>query len=97
MAGKTLLLSSVDPLGSNDPYGPTAFTITGTKPISIDGAARGLIISGGNLIRLFAVKSGATLMLKNITLEEGKATGGTGGNRTSVAPGEVGQGWWGRL
>ena len=81
LAGKTIVLSPVDPLGSNDPYGPTAFTITGTGPLTIDGgAAPGLMISGGNVIRPFAVKSGVALTLENLTVENGTATGGNGGS-----------------
>ena len=40
LAGETIDLSAVDPLGSDDPYGPTAFTITGTGAIIINGSRR---------------------------------------------------------
>ena len=54
--------------------------ITGDTNITIDGSgAPGLVINGGNVLRPFAVASTATLTLENLTVEDGQATGGTGG------------------
>ncbi len=75
-------------LGSGDAnlnaamYGPTAYFIHGSAgtQITIDGSgAPGLAIDGGNDLRLFAVTSGNTLILKNLSVSDGLASGGDGG------------------
>ena len=64
-------------------YGPTAYFVNGASGtnITIDGAAApGLTIDGGSAVRLFAVTSGDSLTLENLTLKDGKSQGTAGGN-----------------
>ena len=63
-------------------YGPTAYAVTGSGvEITIDGSsAPGLTIDGGNAVRLFLVRAGNTLNLKNLTLSDGYARGANGGS-----------------
>ncbi len=77
LAGSTIQLSGSDASSGANAlgYGPTAYLINGASGtnITIDGsAAPGLAIDGGNALRLFAVTSGDSLTLENLTL-----TGGT--------------------
>ncbi len=85
--------SPVIQLNSNDinasassVYGATAYAINGGvgEHLIIDGStAPGLVIDGGNAVRLFLIASGNTLTLKNLTLQNGDATGGAGASSTS--------------
>ncbi|MDR3622883.1 MAG: hypothetical protein P4L85_26250, partial [Paludisphaera borealis] len=86
LAGQTITLTSNS---ANSAFGPTALTIV-NDDITIDGAAAPkLTISGNDAHRIFAVGSGASLTLQNITLTGGRAQGGDGG---SGAPGPGGGG-----
>ncbi len=82
-ASRTITLSSAvftSPLLTN-PYGATAFVLSGSDKITIDGsAAPGLTIDGGGAERLFAVAGGSTLNLNNVTLTGGLAQGSMGGS-----------------
>ena len=87
-------------LSGNANFGPTAYVIdggTGGVNITIDGAAApGLIISGGNAIRPFAI-IGATLTLKNLSVEDGRAQGYAGGGGSWGGAGGGGAGWGGAV
>jgi hypothetical protein len=89
LAGQAITLSLTD---SNNGYGPTAFVVNNAR-ITIDGSkAPGLVISGNNALRPFAVTGNASLTLKNLTVQGGLAQGGAGGNGN--APG-FGYSWGG--
>ncbi|WP_168189463.1 beta strand repeat-containing protein [Paludisphaera borealis] len=86
LAGQTITLTSNS---ANSAFGPTALTIV-NDDITIDGSAAPMLtISGNDAHRIFAVGSGASLTLQNITLTGGRAQGGDGG---SSAPGPGGGG-----
>ncbi|MDE2508015.1 MAG: IPT/TIG domain-containing protein, partial [Planctomycetota bacterium] len=80
LASQTISLSS-SYASSVTNYGPTAFVVSGSGVnITIDGlAAPGLVIDGNNSLRLFAVESGDSLTLKNLTVTGGLAQGTAGG------------------
>jgi hypothetical protein len=77
----TIKLTASDVSSAAAEYGPTAFFIhggSGTK-ITIDGSgAPGLVIDGGNAVRLFTVASGNSLIMENLLLQHGYAFGGAG-------------------
>ncbi len=78
LAGQTLTLSQNDISRANI-YGPTAFVVNNAK-ITVDGSnAPGLILSGNNALRLFAVTGTGSLTLEDLTVENGLAAGGAGG------------------
>jgi hypothetical protein len=77
LSGQTITLSQA---GSNNTYGPTAFIISNAN-ITIDGYnAPGLVISGDNSLRPFAVTNTGSLTLEYLTVEDGLAQGGAGGD-----------------
>ena len=79
LTNNTITPSTNDPSGANV-YGPTAFVINGAS-ITIDGSGDpGLVLSGGDAMRLFAVTSTGTLTLEDLTLSDGLAAGGAGGS-----------------
>jgi hypothetical protein len=61
---------------------PLTITITSTKTIAkdttIDGGGR-ITISGGNAVGVFAVNSGATFDVRNLTIADGHSNAGPGG------------------
>ena len=61
-------------------FGPTAYVIS--SDITIGGDV-GVTIDGQNQRRLFGVLAGASLTLQRITLSNGRAQGGDGGNVTT--------------
>jgi hypothetical protein len=75
-------------------FGPTAFVVGGSGTnITIEGgSAPGMIINGEGSIRLFAVESGDSLTVANLTLEGGLAQGGNGGSGASGGGGGAGLG-----
>jgi hypothetical protein len=77
----TIALIASD-VSANTAFGPTAYVVSGSGVnITIDGSgASGLTIDGGDAVRLFAVGSTSTLTLENITLTDGRAQGGDGGD-----------------
>ena len=78
LAGETITLVRVDPSAANV-YGDTALVDDGAD-ITIDGSgAPGLVISGNNALRPFAVTSAASLTLEDLTIEDGMAQGFGGG------------------
>ena len=94
LAGQTITLSQT---ASTTPYGPTAFVISNAD-ITINGAnAPGLILSGGNTLRPFAVESTGTLALENLTVEDGSAQGGAGGSNDYGGGGGGGAGLGGAV
>ncbi|MGH7171309.1 MAG: choice-of-anchor Q domain-containing protein [Gemmataceae bacterium] len=89
LAGKTITLSTPE---SNSPYGPTAFVVSGAN-ITIDASnAPGLVISGGNSLRPFAVTNTGSLTLEDLTVEDGLALGGAGGSSQYGGGGGAGLG-----
>ncbi|MBS0266614.1 MAG: hypothetical protein JSS02_32080, partial [Planctomycetes bacterium] len=79
-------------VGANTAYGATAFVITGNK-VTIDGAGvKGLAIDGSSLMRLFAITTGNSLTLQNLTLQNGKAQGAVGGRGAGTYGGAGGGG-----
>jgi Bacterial Ig-like domain (group 3) len=83
--------------GPDNPYGPTAFVISGAS-ITIDGAGDpGLALSGGGELRLFAVTDTGSLTLQGLTLEHGLAQGGNGTRGTGGGGGGGGAGVGGAL
>ena len=81
-SNSSINLSSGDANSNAAMYGPTAYFIDGSSgtQITIDGSgAPGLVIAGGNDLRLFAVTSGNTLILDNLSVSDGLASGGDGG------------------
>ncbi|WP_165070285.1 beta strand repeat-containing protein [Paludisphaera rhizosphaerae] len=84
LAGQTITLTT----NSSDlAFGATALTIT-NDDVTIDaGAAKGLTISGDDARRIFSVGSGASLTLQNVTLADGLAQGGHGGDSTGLSAG----------
>ncbi len=77
----TIQLDSSDFNSAAAEYGPTAYFINGKSgtSITIDGSgAPGLVIDGGNVVRLFTVADGDSLSLENLTLQHGYAFGGAG-------------------
>lgn len=77
LAGQTITLSAHD---SNTSYGPTAFVINNAN-ITIDASGSpGLVLSGGGLLRPFAVMNTGSLTLDNLTVADGMAQGGAGGS-----------------
>ena len=80
LAGTTITLENDDMTGANV-YGQTAFVIDGAV-ITIDGAAApGLVISGNNALRPFAVTTTGSLTLEDLTVEDGLAQGFAGGRQ----------------
>ncbi|MEY4244206.1 MAG: hypothetical protein RLZZ245_1791 [Verrucomicrobiota bacterium] len=68
-------------------FGPTGLVIH-ADTVTLDGEdAPFLEISGATARRIFAVASTGTLILKNLTLTEGKAKGGKGGDGTGCGHG----------
>ena len=61
-------------------------TGTGTKMIdtdtTVDGGGR-IIISGGNAVTVFSLNSGVTFTVKNLTITDGRVSGGNGGGMTN--------------
>src|SRR2546425_7724532 len=55
-------------------------TIVVPADLTLDGVGQGLVISGGNSVRLFLVDSNVHLTLKNLVLTNGKAAGADGTN-----------------
>jgi hypothetical protein len=93
----TIALTGSD-LSSVATYGPTAYAITGSANITIDGSgAPGLTIDGGNVIRPFAVESGSSLSLVDLSINRGKAHGGAGGNSKTGGAGGGGAGLGGAV
>ncbi len=92
-SNSTIALTGSD-VSSVVTFGPTGFVISGASTnITIDGSnAPGLTISGGNAVRLFAVGSGETLVLENLTITDGKAQGGAGGSTGTGGGGGGGAG-----
>lgn len=81
LAGQTITLTTNS---ANLAFGATALTIT-NDDVTIDAAAaKGLTISGDGARRIFAVGSGASLTLQNVTLSSGLAQGGHGGDSTGL-------------
>jgi CSLREA domain-containing protein len=65
---------STDP-GSANVFGPTAFVVSGSANITITGPSAGVTLDAGNAERLFALTSGGTLTLQDLTLQHGLASG----------------------
>ncbi len=65
----------------------TAITLSDTIPIAtnvvLDGASLGATLDGGNAVSLFAVRSGVSFTLRNLSLINGKAAGASGTNGVS--------------
>ena len=77
LAGQTITLTTND---TDTAFGPTGLVIS-NENVTIDGANAPLLqISGGDAQRIFAVGSTGTLTLENITLTNGSAQGGRGGD-----------------
>ncbi len=87
--GNTISLSSgnANAAATQFGFGPTAFYINNsgnsTNSLTINGASSGVVISGSNSVRLFAIAGGNALTLENLTLENGLAQGGAGGSGTN--------------
>ena len=99
LAGQTITLTTDSTYASlGITFGPTALVITGDT-LTIDGsAAPGLSLSGNSARRVFAVATGATLALKNLTITAGKALGGAGGSYPSQGGGgAAGPAWAARF
>lgn len=83
--GQVIALGTADDVS----VGPSAFAIS--KNVTISGESLKRIVlernSGASDMRLFYVKSGGSLTLKNITLRGGVAKGGKGGNLGGGAAG----------
>ena len=78
LAGETITLVNVDTSAANV-YGNTALVDDGAD-ITIDGSgAPGLVISGNDTLRPFAVTSTASLTLEDLTIGDGLAQGFAGG------------------
>ena len=100
LAGQTISLNTSD-TSATIAYGPTAFVISGTGVnITIDGsAAPGLTIDGGydvdpaDAIRPFAVESGSSLTLDNVTVSGGLRRGSLGAAARAAAAAVVARGW----
>ena len=73
-----------EPASFTNPYGQTSFIVGAGNDITIDGSlgtdVPGITLDGGGLTRLFAVQGGGALMLSNLTITGGQATGGAGGS-----------------
>ncbi len=94
LAGQTITLTSSD---ADTAYGPTGLVINNDN-ITIDGAnAPGLVISGNNAERIFAVTATGTLQVDNLTLTGGSAKGGNGGNSEDGGSGGGGAGLGGAV
>ena len=77
----TIQLTASDVSSAAAEYGPTAYFINGGNgtSITIDGSgAPGLVIDGGNAVRLFTVACGEWLTMDNRTVQHGYAFGGAG-------------------
>lgn len=64
-------------------YGPSALIVTNQITIAGPAGSNGVVIARSNgapAMRLFIVQEGASLTLKNVTLADGLAQGGTGGS-----------------
>jgi Bacterial Ig-like domain (group 3) len=94
----TITLDSTNK-SSTTTYGATAYLISGSGvSITIDGSgAPGLTIDGGDAVRPFAVESGSSLTLENLTVTNGKAVGGTGGSSGKGGGGGGGAGLGGAI
>ena len=97
LAGATITLTDVDPSVANV-YGETALVADTDGSILIDGsAAPGLVISGGNALRPFAVTNTAVLELTNLTLADGEAQGFAGASSERGGGGGGGAGLGGAV
>ena len=71
------------PSAFTNPYGQTSFIVGSADNITINGSlganVPGITLDGGSLTRPFAVEGGGTLILSNLTITGGHATGGAGG------------------
>ena len=96
-AGSTIRLTAGD-VSSNTSFGATAYVVSASARITIDGSAvPGLSIDGGGAVRLFAVTSSASLTLEDLTVTGGLAKGGAGGNAGSGGGGGGGAGLGGAV
>ncbi len=69
LAGQTIQLNGSD-VSPDNLYGPTAYVVNGASGANITinaSAAPGLLIDGGNAVRLFAVTGGDSLTLEDLT------------------------------
>jgi hypothetical protein len=99
-SSSTIQLTSSNVSSAAAKYGATAFYVNGASGtnITIDGSgAPGLVIDGGNAVRLFAVAGGNTLTLENLTLKHGLALGGAGGGSFKGGSGGGGAGLGGAV
>ena len=104
LAGQTIGLDSSD-TSAITAYGPTGYVIHGAGVnITIDGsAAPGLTIDGGydidpdSTVRPFAVESGSSLTLKNLTVAGGVSRGTNGINSQNGGGGGGGAGLGGAV
>ena len=82
----TFSVSGTITLGSQLPDIANAST---AGKLTIDGTGQNITISGNNLVRVFQVLNGADLTLKNLTISNGKASGGDGGGLYNNSGGTV--------
>ena len=96
LAGETITLVNVDPSAANV-YGKTALVDDGAD-ITINGSgASGLVISGNETLRPFAVTSTGSLTLEDLTVASGMAVGGAGGQSSHGGGGGGGAGLGGAV
>ncbi|MCA8926162.1 MAG: hypothetical protein KDD82_30425, partial [Planctomycetes bacterium] len=93
LAGQTIVLLTNDATGT-PLFGSTAlFVSEAAASLTVQGsAAPGLTISGQSARRIFAVQTGATLRLENLTLTNGRIDGGAGGDGDGAGGGAAGMG-----
>ncbi len=102
VAGDTIVCAVTEPVivstvGDNT-YGPSAFAVTKTLTIEGEGATIQRDAGVANL-RLFYVSANGNLTLRNVTLRDGRAQGGKGGDFYQRGGGGRRSGWpgWGHL
>lgn len=91
IAGQVIGVSSNDTVLPANYAGPTGFVITDSLGI-VGDAQRGSVLDGLSERRILAVASGVTLNLANMTLLNGKAIGGAGGDGFAGGGGGAGMG-----
>ena len=84
IAGSTITLTNC-PSGVNQQCG-----ITVPAGVSIDGGANHITIDGNKLYRIFVINGNTAI--RNLTLQNGRAAGGNGGNGQSGGGGAAGMG-----
>ena len=95
-SNNTITLTTSDTSAANV-FGPTAFVIDDAS-ITIDGSQHpGLTLSGGGTLRLFALTGTGSLTLESLTVADGMAQGGVGGDSDVGGAGGGGAGLGGAV